>query len=231
MFPIRDTIRSRSFPIVTWGIIVLNVLVFVFETSLSPGGLNHLFDQFGLVPAHIVWTNPLTWYPFLSHMFLHGGWVHLISNMWTLAIFGDNVEERLGSFRFLLFYLLGGLAAGGLQFVLGGSPVTPSIGASGAIAAVLGAYFLFFPRSKVTTLILLVVYPWFVNIPAVIYLGIWFISQLFSGLSSLAPSAAAAQSIAVWAHVGGFLFGLAVAYPFTIGRLRKPDRQDEYRPL
>lgn len=230
MFPIRDTIRSRSFPMVTWGIIILNVLVFLYEFSLSPTGLNQLFDQYGLVPAHIVWSNPLTWYPFLSHLFLHGGWVHLISNMWTLIIFGDNVEERMGSFRFLVFYFLGGFAAGGLQFVLGGSPTTPSIGASGAIAAVLGAYFLFFPRAKITTLILIVVYPWFVNIPAVIYLGIWFISQLFSGLASLTPSAAAAQSIAVWAHVGGFLFGLAIAYPFTIGRQRKPDRQDEYRP-
>ena len=155
--------------------------------------------------------NPASWFPFISHMFLHAGWLHLLSNMWTLVIFGDNVEDRLGSVRFILFYLFGGVAAGLLQVVLGASPNIPSVGASGAIAAVLGAYFLFFPRAKVLTFVPLILI-WFINIPAWIFLGIWFGTQLFSGLSALTlQSGANAGGIAWWAHVGGFVVGLVFA--------------------
>jgi len=152
MFPLKDTIRSRSFPLVTWLIIIANVLVFFFELSLSQQELSRLISTFGLTADHIDPANPLTWFPLFSHMFLHGGWVHIISNQWTLFIFGDNVEDRMGSFRFLIFYLVGGVGAGILQILLGTSNV-PSIGASGAIAAVLGAYFILFPHSKVITFI------------------------------------------------------------------------------
>ena len=176
MFPLKDTIRSRSFPLVTWIIIIANVLVFFFELSLSQTGLTRLIYTFGLTANRIDLTNPFTWFPFISHMFLHGGWFHIISNLWTLFIFGDNVEDRMGSFRFLIFYLLGGISAGLLQYFLGAADV-PSIGASGAIAAVLGAYFVLFPRAKVTTLIPVFILPWFVDIPALLYIGFWFISQ------------------------------------------------------
>jgi membrane associated rhomboid family serine protease len=211
MIPIRDSTRSRSFPFATWAIIILNVLAFLFENSLSPAALEHFIGRYGLVPAHLALGNPASWFPFISHMFLHAGWLHLLSNMWTLVIFGDNVEDRLGSMRFILFYLFGGVAAGMLQVVLGASPNIPSVGASGAIAAVLGAYFLFFPRAKVLTFVPLI-FIWFINIPAWIFLGIWFGTQLFSGLSALTmQSGVNAGGIAWWAHVGGFVVGLVFA--------------------
>lgn len=211
MIPIRDSTRSRSFPIATWAIIILNVLAFLFENSLSPGALEQFIGRYGLVPANLSLGNPASWFPFISHMFLHAGWLHLLSNMWTLVIFGDNVEDRLGSVRFILFYLVGGVVAGMLQVVLGASPNIPSVGASGAIAAVLGAYFLFFPRAKVLTFVPLILI-WFINIPAWIFLGIWFGTQLFSGLSALTLQPGAnAGGIAWWAHVGGFVVGLVFA--------------------
>lgn len=228
MFPLKDTIRSRSFPIVTWLIIIANVLAFFFELSLSQQGLSRLIRTFGLTADRFNPINPLTWFPLISHMFLHGGWFHLISNLWTLFIFGDNVEDRMGSFRFLIFYLFGGIGAGLLQLFLG-SPGVPSIGASGAIAAVLGAYFLLFPRAKVITFIPVFFLPWFVDIPALLYIGFWFISQLFSGLLSLA-GAAGQSGIAWWAHVGGFVMGLLLVYPFTASRRAQRWYRDEYYP-
>src|SRR3972149_3866388 len=181
MIPIRDSNRSRSFPFATWAIILLNVLAFLFENSLSPGALEQFIGSYGLVPANLSLNNPASWFPFLSHMFLHAGWLHLLSNMWTLVIFGDNVEDRLGSFRFILFYLVGGAAAGMLQVILGASP----------------------------------------NIPAWIYLGFWFVMQLFSGLSALTlQSGANAGGIAWWAHIGGFMVGLVFAAIFGSRRPR-----------
>jgi membrane associated rhomboid family serine protease len=145
MFPIRDTIRSYSFPIVNWLILIANTLVFLFELSLSPLGLERFIGVFGLVPARLNLLNPFSFLPFLTHMFLHGGWFHFLSNMWMLFIFGDNVEDRMGSLRYLIFYLLGGIAAGFLQAFVNLGSTVPAIGASGAIAAVMGAYFLYFP--------------------------------------------------------------------------------------
>ncbi len=230
MFPIKDTIRSRSFPIITWIIILLNVLVFLYENSLGPRLLQSFVMQFGIVPTRIDLLNPFTWYPLVTHMFLHGGWFHLLSNVWILFIFGDNVEDRLGSDRYLLFYLMGGIAAGLVQFYFSFDSNTPSLGASGAIAAVLGAYILFFPRARVITLILLLIIPWFVEIPAVIFLGIWFITQLFSGLASLSAQSVQVAGVAWWAHIGGFVFGLLFARPFTAGRQPRRWYPDEYYP-
>lgn len=229
MFPIKDTIRSRSFPIITWIIIIANALVFLHELRLSEAELQNFIYSFGLIGERIVWDNPFTWFPFMSHMFLHGGWVHFLSNMWTFFIFADNVEDRMGSLRFALFYVLGGIVAGVLQVMLGGAPDIPSVGASGAIAAVLGAYFLFFPRAKVVTFIPIFILPWFIDIPAILYLGFWFISQLFSGLAALSTQAAAG-GIAWWAHIGGFIFGLLLGGLF--GLLKKTQRwyRDEAYP-
>ena len=232
MIPIRDTIRSRSFPLVNWLIVLANALVFLYELQLSPAGLNRLFNTYGLVPAHLNWSNPFTLYPLLTHMFLHAGWLHILSNMWVLIIFGDNVEDRMGSFRYLIFYILGGLAAAMLEIFFSTNPHVPSIGASGAIAAVMGAYLVFYPRARVLTLVLLIIIPWFLELPAFIFIGGWFLIQLFSGVLSLSTSggAAAAGGIAWWAHVGGFLFGVVMGPLFAIAR-RKPDwRQDQSYP-
>ncbi len=230
MLPLRDTIRSYSFPFVTWGLIALNVLAFLFEAALPPAMLERFIRVFGMVPARLFGGSPLVWITLLTSMFLHGGWFHLISNMWILFIFGDNVEDRMGHGRYLAFYLLSGLAAGLLQaFVLPASWV-PTVGASGAIAGVLGAYLLFFPGARVVTLMPFFFFFTFVEIPALFYLGFWFISQLYSGLFALAlPMGMNAGGVAWWAHVGGFLFGLLFARRFERPR-PAPWWHEVYRP-
>jgi membrane associated rhomboid family serine protease len=229
MLPIRDTIRSRSFPLVNWLIIILNGLVFFHQSTLSQAQLESFAQAWALVPARISLGNPLSWYPFLTHMWLHGSLLHLISNMWILVIFGDNVEDRLGSGRYLLFYLLGGIGAGLLQFYFTTNPDIPALGASGAIAAVMGAYFLFFPRAKVVSFVPIFLFVWFVDIPAVVYLGVWFLMQVYSGVASLSLPGGE-SGVAWWAHVGGFVFGLLAGGLFAIGRRRRPDYADEYYP-
>jgi membrane associated rhomboid family serine protease len=230
MLPIRDTIRSRTFPIVNLSIIAVNVVVFLFEEILPHQTLEPLFRYFGLVPAELSLFNPIRWFTLITSMFLHGSWFHLISNMWTLYIFGDNVEDRMGSGRYLLYYLLAGTAAGLTQvFSMPGSTL-PTIGASGAIAGVLGAYFILYPGAKVITMIPVFIFPWFVDIPAFLYLGIWFVSQLSSGLLSLG-AVSDFGGVAWWAHIGGFVFGFLMVRLFT--RKVKTYRQlyrDEYRP-
>jgi len=231
MLPIKDTIRARTFPIVNWALIIANVMVFMFEISMSDDSLNRFIYTWGLVPSQLDPARPVSFFPFLSHMFLHGGWLHIISNMWILLIFGDNVEDRIGSLRYLIFYIAGGIVSGVIQTLTSGlASNVPAIGASGAIAAVLGAYFVFYPRARVLTLIPIFIIPWMVNIPAILYLGVWFITQLFQGVMAL-NSTAAAGGIAWWAHIGGFLFGLILAYPFTLGRRPAPQwHPDEYWP-
>lgn len=220
MLPLRDTIRSYAFPLVNLIIIGLNTIAFLFELSLSPAGLERLISVFGLVPARMplgdpaaLLQNPQSLAPLFSHMFLHGGWVHFLSNMWILYIFGDNVEDRMGSGRYLAFYLISGLVAGLLQSLVDPTSRIPSIGASGAIAGVLGAYFVLFPGARVVTLIPIFLFPWFVEIPALFYLGFWFVSQLFSGISAL--GVASMGGVAWWAHIGGFVFGALVHRLFT----------------
>ncbi|HSF81174.1 MAG TPA: rhomboid family intramembrane serine protease [Anaerolineales bacterium] len=223
MLPLRDTIRSYSFPIVNLSLIGLNALVFLFEISLSSRGLDSFIYNFGLVPVRLNLTQPLQalsdpspWLTLVTHMFLHGGWVHFLSNAWILFIFGDNVEDRMGHGRYLVFYLLSGLASGLLQALVSPSSQVPAIGASGAIAGVLGAYFVLFPGARVVTLIPIFLFPWFVEIPALFYLGFWFVSQLFSGLAALQmPEAVSMGGIAWWAHIGGFIFGILFYRLFT----------------
>ncbi|MFQ6102469.1 MAG: rhomboid family intramembrane serine protease [Anaerolineae bacterium] len=231
MIPLRDTISSRRFPIVNTAIIVLNVLVFLFESILTPDQLEQVIRAWGLVPTHFWQGAGLgRWLPMFTSVFMHGGWWHLISNMLALYIFGDNVEDRLGHFRYLLFYLLGGLVAGGAQLLAYHSSPLPTVGASGAIAGVLGAYLVLYPHARVVTLVFMFYFMRIVEIPALIYLGFWFISQLFNGLFALAAAADAMQAggVAWWAHIGGFVFGLAII------RLISPRRPrtyaDEYWP-
>ena len=230
MFPLRDTVRSRSVPLITWGLIAANTLIFLFETSLSQTSFNRLLLNYALVPARLSPNHPYGYVTLLTSAFLHGGWFHLISNMWVLYIFGDNVEDRMGSGRFLLFYLLAAVVAGWVQASFDPASRVPTIGASGAIAGVLGAYFVLYPTARVTTLILLIIIPWFVDIPAFIFIGLWFLSQLSSGLLAVG-AAGDFGGIAWWAHVGGFLFGVLLVWLFA----RRPAAynrwyRDEYWP-
>jgi len=214
MFPIKDTIPSRTFPLVTWSIIGVNTIVFFYELGLPEPLLRAFFYYFGIVPArysHPEWAMffglPVDdYWPFITYMFLHGGWTHFLSNMWILYLFGDNVEDRMGHGRFLIFYLLVGVIAGLAQFSFNIHSTLPAIGASGAIAGVMGAYFVMFPESRVITFVPIFFIPYFIEISAFVYLGAWFIMQFFSGTLSIV--AGAAGGIAWWAHIGGFVAGI-----------------------
>ncbi|HDQ72876.1 MAG TPA: rhomboid family intramembrane serine protease [Chloroflexi bacterium] len=216
MIPLRDTIPTRRFPVVNTAIIAINVLVFLFEflieIALGPEALNSLIRTWGLVPAHLLRVGgPINWLSIFTSMFMHGGWWHLISNMLALYIFGDNIEDRLGPVRYVFFYLFGGLAASAAHVIVHSNSTLPTVGASGAIAGVLGAYLVLYPQARVVTLLPIFYFIRIVELPALIYLGFWFISQLFNGLFAL-TDASALQSggVAWWAHIGGFVFGLAI---------------------
>ncbi len=222
MIPLRDNARSASFPIITVIIIILNTLIFMYEVSLGETGMNELVYIFGLVPIyysgyHVSWMGYL---PFITSTFLHGSWMHLIGNMWILWLFGDNVEDKMGKLRFLLFYLLCGLLAGITHFLLNIHSEIPVVGASGAVAGVMGAYFLMFRKASVLTFIP----PFFlVSLPAWIFLGFWILTQLYGGASGLL-STGAEQSIAFWAHIGGFGAGMIMYRWFlTRGQPGSPD--------
>lgn len=230
MFPIKDSVRARSFPIVNWLIIILNGLVFFAQMNMSSNGLEAFINDFALIPAAVDLSRPVTLMPFFTHFWLHGSLVHVISNLWMLVVFGDNVEDRLGSVRYLVFYILGGIAAGILQFMFTTNPAIPAIGASGAIAAVMGAYFLFFPRSQVLTLAPIFIFRWFINVPSFVFLGIWFAMQLFSGFTELRLGGGEMGGVAWWAHIGGFAFGLLFGNIFAIGTKKRKVYKDEYYP-
>jgi membrane associated rhomboid family serine protease len=226
MIPIRDDQPVFSKPYVNYFLIALNILIFLFEYLLgkqSQGQLNALIYTFGVVPRNVVGAlggsahfNPLAGFvPILTSMFLHAGWLHVIGNMWFLWIFGDNIEDYLGHFVYLVFYLLCGFAASFAHILLNlGSPV-PSVGASGAIAGVMGAYFLLYPKARVLTLVPLIVFFTFWWLPAWIMLGYWFLIQFLGGASTaIAYSNQSNGGIAFWAHVGGFVTGLVLIKVF-----------------
>ncbi|MGQ9601050.1 MAG: rhomboid family intramembrane serine protease [Anaerolineae bacterium] len=230
MLPLQDTIRSRSFPIVNWLLILTNVLVFLGLLSLGSWA-ERLVRVFGLVPARLLQL-PTLW-QFLTpitSMFLHGGWAHLLSNMLALYIFGDNVEDRMGSGRYLFFYLFCGLGGAAAHLLVNPTSSIPTIGASGAISGVLAAYLLFFPSARVITVVPLFFLPWLVEVPAVFYLGLWFVSQLLNGLLTVVSGVQAFGGVAWWAHIGGFLVGLVLAP--LLARRRRVRRVyiDEYYP-
>jgi membrane associated rhomboid family serine protease len=213
MIPIRDNIKSRSVPLVVLILIFLNAFVFVVELSLG-AKIEALFMSCGFVPESFFSASSYggslvsgcRFFPLFSSMFLHGGWMHLIGNMLFLWVFGDNVEDHLGKIKFIVLYFGSGAFASLLQGVTSMNSKTPLVGASGAIAGVLGAYFLLFPFSKVTTLIPILIFPLFIDIPAAIFLLYWFFIQFFNGALSLAGSSW--TQVAWWAHIGGFLLGL-----------------------
>jgi len=230
MIPLRDDAPRFSTPYVTYFLIALNCLVFLFELLLEPAARMLFVFQFGVVPAHLSGllhgqpgiTVEAAFLPIFTSMFLHGSWLHIISNMWALWIFGDNIEDYLGPFRYLLFYLVTGVAANGVQALFNPDSAVPTIGASGAIAGVMGAYFLLYPSARVLTF-LFVFFTW---LPAWIVLGYWFLVQFVSGAAtSISSAGQSSGGIAFWAHVGGFLAGVALIKlsPKRPQRYRYPD--------
>lgn len=234
MIPLRDDTPRFSTPYVTYFIIALNALVFFFELSVEmqgPRAMNSLVYQFGVVPRHFQLAlagsarydlagQSLT---ILTSMFLHGGWLHIIFNMWFLWIFGDNIEDYLGHFFYLVFYLVSGFAASVAHILLNINSNVPSVGASGAIAGVMGAYLVLYPKARVLTLVPLIVFFTFWWLPAWIFLGYWFLLQFLSGTAtSIAETSSSAGGVAFWAHVGGFVAGIVLIKIL-------PERRGRYR--
>jgi membrane associated rhomboid family serine protease len=211
LIPLRDSARSRTFPVVNLTIIILNLVIYFKEVTVEPYRLNQIFYTYGLIPADVLNTiftgAPLTpvLINFITATFIHGGWVHVIGNMLFLWVFGDNVEDRLGHFKYLLFYLLAGIAGGVVHVITNPASTIPVVGASGAVAGVLGAYIIAFPRSRILALVPIIIIFTLMEIPAVIFIALWFFIQLFNGVASLGG---AANPVAWWAHVGGFLMGM-----------------------
>ena len=223
MIPLRDENPSETTPIVTRILIVINAAAFLYELSLGPA-LRDFMMQWGLVPLRLTRALELGVEPpfvaasaLVTSMFLHGGWMHLLGNLWYLAIFGDNVEDRLGHLRALLLYLAAGVAGGLLHYVVNRTSSVPAVGASGAIAGVLGAYMVAFPGARIITLVPLFPFFQLMALPAFVVLGLWFLYQAFSGALSLAWSPGG--GIAWWGHIGGFALGM-VAMPLLAARRR-----------
>jgi membrane associated rhomboid family serine protease len=240
MIPLRDDVPSRTFPFVNIALIAANALMWIVE--LGTGAmLPRLFKAAAVVPVlftgddgrlgllEVLTTSlsPDLGLRVLLAMFMHGGWLHFLGNMLYLWIFGDNVEDRMGHARYLAFYLLCGWTASYAHIWADPRSPVPSIGASGAIAGVLGAYFLLYPKARVVTLLPLGLLTQLVEIPAVFFLGFWFLQQFFAGTLSLAVRTAQTGGVAWWAHIGGFAAGLALVYPFA-RRSRRPGRRDTW---
>ena len=214
MIPLRDNVARVTSPYAVVSIIVINAFVFFYTLVLDGHSQANLYHVLGVVPArffHPDWAasagypQTMGW-PFLTYMFLHGGWTHVIMNMWMLWIFGDNIEDVTGHGKFVLFYVLCGLAAVTLHMAFEQNSPAPVVGASGAVAGVMGAYIVLYPHGRVLTLVPIVFYPLIVRVPAALFLGVWFAMQLVSGLYS--TSADTAHGVAWWAHVGGFVAGI-----------------------
>lgn len=234
MLPIRDTVQSKTLPIVTIGLIVVNSIVFFFQLSLGHH-LDGFVGTFGLIPVRFIHMMEKGNYiaglmPLFTCMFLHGGWFHIIGNMWYLWIFGDNVEDRVGHAKYFIFYVLCGLLSGLTHTLMNPNSGIPTVGASGAIAGVMGAYIILYPRAKIWTLIPILFFVQFFEIPAFIFLGFWVLMQLLIGAfsSNMGPLSG---GVAWWAHIGGFATGAILIFVFK-KRVKNMPKQyaDEYRP-
>ncbi len=204
MFPLRDSEQSGSTPFVTVGLILVNLLAFFYELSLDDFSLNHFLAEWGTVPRNFEFVDVFT------SMFLHAGWMHVIGNIWFLWIFGDNIEDILGHSSYLVFYLLCGLVGGLLHVMFNPNSAVPAIGASGAISGVMGAYLMRFPRSRIHTLLFFFIFATTLEVPALLMIGYWFVVQLFSGFGHLAMAAGDQGGTAWFAHIGGFVAGMAL---------------------
>ncbi len=245
MIPIRDSVRSRTIPYVNLTIIAANLLVFVYELTLG-SGLNRFLCDWGVIsrdvtnffapphrPEFVLGPCGLSSSPVeadvllrpFTAMFIHAGWLHILGNMLFLWIFGDNVEDALGHLRYLLFYLICGLAADAAQVFMTPNDLLPAVGASGAIAGVMGAYLVLYPRANIAVLVPLLILLGAIYIPAVLLIGVWFLIQLFSGVASIGYATGGSGGVAWWAHIGGFLVGMLLIALF------RPRRRSRYRPL
>jgi membrane associated rhomboid family serine protease len=219
MIPLRDKNPTRLRPYVNIAIILANVAVFAYEVSQG-GNLDLTIRRFAVIPADIsdvLRGHQFSLTPFeglFTSMFLHAGWLHLGGNMLYLWVFGDNIEDKLGHVRYFIFYLTCGLVSSAAYIYVDPNSIVPAIGASGAISGVLGAYVLLFPKARVLTLIPIFIFIQVVELPAILVLGLWFVLQFFSGLASLGYQTAEAGGIAWWAHIGGFVAGLVLVFPF-----------------
>jgi membrane associated rhomboid family serine protease len=225
LIPLKDMTPRQSVPVVTLLLIVANAAVFFHQVSLPPRASEAFVMAYGMVPAKVQYALAGTHHVTLLQgletlvtcMFLHGGWMHIIGNMWFLWIFGGNVEDRLGSFGYLLFYFVCGIGSSASELLFTWGSHVPSIGASGAISGVLGAYVVFFPSSRILTLVPLFIIWFLARIPAVIFIGLWFVIQFLSGVGSLGETGpTAGGGVAWWAHVGGFVLGVLIA--LAVGR-------------
>lgn len=224
--PINDHIRRRTFWYATLFLIAINTLIFIYELSLGRG-LNRLVFYFGIIPARytsphgVGLAEPLVFFvPIIASMFLHGGWLHLIGNMLFLFVFGRSIEDRYGHANFFLMYFLSGFIAAGTYIAMNMASTVPTIGASGAIAGILGAYLVSFPGAKITTIIPLFIIFWTIRLPAILVLGYWFLIQFVAGFQVLNIESASAGGVAWWAHIGGFVAGMVFALIFPKQRKR-----------
>ena len=238
MIPIRDDVPSRNYPFVNVTLIAVNVLAFLYQVTLDPEQLELFINDFAVLPSRYFAHTSITYSSLGSHssavgltlpiftaMFLHGGWAHLGGNMLYLWIFGDNVEDRMGHARYVVFYLLCGVLATFAHIFSNIGSRVPSLGASGAIAGVLGAYLLLYPRARVVTLVPIFIFLQFIRIPAVLLLGFWFVQQFFYGAASLGVHSAQTGGVAWWAHIGGFISGMALVNLFKKGGQREYARE------
>lgn len=218
MIPLRDKNPTHIFPFVNLTLIGLNLGVFAYQISLG-AAVETLYQHYGLIPAHLVGLinapslDPRILATVLSSLFLHGGWLHMGGNMLFLWVFGDNIEDKLGHYRYAFFYFACGIAASLAHVIVNPHSMVPTIGASGAISGVLGAYLLLFPKARIVTLIPIFFFIQLAELPALVVLGLWFIIQFLYGMASLGDETAAATGVAWWAHVGGFLAGSVLIFP------------------
>lgn len=236
MIPISDEMRTRRVPIITYGLIAINVLVFLLEFFLGERA-GALLMSFGAVPAYVTdpVDHPLSFLTLISSMFLHGGWLHLLSNMLYLYIFGDNVEDTFGRLGYVLFYLVAGVVAGLAQVVVAPKSMVPAVGASGAIAGVLAVYLVLYPTAPVRVLVPSFYFMRMARLPAVIVLGMWFVIQLFNGFLSLGMQTMATGGVAWFAHIGGFVTGLLAGFVLRrarphLPRIERPPYPMQRRP-
>lgn len=216
MFPIRDSQTSRKFPLVNLGLIIFTIYVFIQE--LFAPDIELFIAQYALIPQNVNFLELVTLKPFVTSLFLHAGFLHILSNMWFLWIFGDNVEALMGHFKYLIFYIFGGVAASFVQYLFIADSSLPMIGASGAIAAVLGAYLRFFPKNTVDTIIPIFGLPFIIAVPAGFMLVYWFITQAFNGVAAVLVATASTGGIAYLAHAGGFINGFLFCGTFVWAR-------------
>jgi membrane associated rhomboid family serine protease len=224
MFPLKDNVPSKRFPFINYLLIAINLIIFVHELKLSEvGALEGFMNHFTLIPAHFFADPVGQSYTVVTAMFLHGGWAHVLGNMWFLFIFGDNVEDNMGHVRYLFYYLLAGIGAAAAQLYFSQGSRIPMLGASGAIAGVLGGYVVLYPGSRILTAFFFIIFLRFIEVPAFFFLFYWFIIQALSGVGSLAAQVQHGDSggVAWWAHTGGFLAGFILLPFFRTHRSRK----------